>query len=107
MSLVESPVVSSRILIGWTLLLNREEHSSSKRALRKKENTQLDFPVALYEEGDCEGLRSGLRPCIAVLEASLQTRVPFRAVSQPAVIGSPIRRRIIGPELFGLGSHCK
>ncbi|KAK6303930.1 hypothetical protein J4Q44_G00263840 [Coregonus suidteri] len=47
---------------------------------------------------------SGLRHCIAVLEASLQTRVRSRAVSpQPAVIGSPIGRPTIGPAPSGLG----
>ena len=39
----------------------------------------------------------GLRHCIAVLEASLQTLVRFQAESQPAVIGSPIGRHTIGP----------
>jgi hypothetical protein len=37
-----------------------------------------------------------------VLEASLQTRVRSRAVSQPAVIGSPIGWRTIGPAASGL-----
>lgn len=47
--------------------------------------------------------RNGLRYCISVLEASLQTLVRFQAVSQPAVIGSPIGRRTIGPASSGLG----
>ena len=46
---------------------------------------------------------SGLRHCISVLEASLQTLVRFLAVSQSAVIGSPIGRRTIGPESLGFG----
>ena len=41
--------------------------------------------------------------CIGVLEVSLQTRVRSRAVSQPAVNGSPIGWRAIGPVLYGLG----
>lgn len=35
MSDAESPASSSRTLIGWMLLLKSDEHSSSKRALRK------------------------------------------------------------------------
>ena len=38
-----------------------------------------------------------------MLEASLQTLARFQAVSQPAVIESPIGRRIIGPASSGLG----
>jgi hypothetical protein len=34
---------------------------------------------------------------------ALQTLVRFQALSQPAVIGSPIGRRIIGPVSLGLG----
>ena len=47
--------------------------------------------------------RSGLRHCISVLEASLQTLVQFQAVSQPAVI---VPRRMglpIGLASSGLG----
>ena len=47
--------------------------------------------------------RSGLRHCISMLEASLQTLIRFQAVSQRAVIGSPIGRHTIGPTLSGLG----
>jgi hypothetical protein len=45
----------------------------------------------------------GLRHCISVLEASLQTLVRSQAVSQPAVIGRPIGWRTIGPasSMFG------
>jgi hypothetical protein len=57
---------------------------------------------------------SGLRLWISVHEASLQTLVRSLAVSQPAVIGSPIGRCTIGPALSGLGEdlarvgrHCK
>ena len=46
---------------------------------------------------------SGLRHCISVLEASLQTVVRFQAVSQLAVIGSPIGQCTIGPASLGLG----
>ena len=45
--------------------------------------------------------RSGLRHCISVLEASVQTLVRSRAVLQPAVIWSPIERRAIGPAPSG------
>jgi hypothetical protein len=45
---------------------------------------------------------SGLRHCIAMLEASLQTQVQSRAVSQLAVIRSPKGRRTTGPALSGL-----
>ena len=41
--------------------------------------------------------RSGLRHCISVLEAALQILVEFQAVSQPAVIGSPIGWHTISP----------
>jgi hypothetical protein len=44
---------------------------------------------------------SGLRHCISVLEASLQTLVWFQAVSQQAVIGSPIGRRTASGLGFG------
>jgi hypothetical protein len=47
--------------------------------------------------------RRGLRHCVAVLEASLQTLVWSQAVLQPAVIGSPIGRRTIGPASSRLG----
>jgi hypothetical protein len=47
--------------------------------------------------------RNGLRHCISVLEESLQTLVRSQALSQPAVIGSPIGRRTIGPASSGLG----
>ena len=51
--------------------------------------------------------RSSLRHGISMLEVSLQILVQFQAVSQPAVIGSPIRRHTIGPVFpgleFGLG----
>ena len=47
--------------------------------------------------------RSGLRHCISVPEVSLQTLVEFQAVSQLAVIGSPIEWCTIGPESYGLG----
>jgi hypothetical protein len=47
--------------------------------------------------------RSGLRHCISVLKASLQAPVRFQAVSQPAVIGSPIGQHTIGPALSRLG----
>ena len=69
---------------------------------------------------------SGLRHRISVLEASLQTLVQWsktlhlsargvttdtlvqiQAVSHPAVIGSPIGWRTIGPALAGVGRHCK
>ena len=43
----------------------------------------------VFTRGPHEG-RSGLRQCVTVLEASLQTLVRSRAVSQPAVTGSPI-----------------
>ena len=56
----------------------------------------------------------GLKHCISVIEASLQTLVQSRAVSQPAVIKSPIGRHTIGPAssglgdgLAGVGRHCK
>ena len=47
--------------------------------------------------------RSGLKHCFSVVEASLQTLVRCQAVSQAAVIGSPIGRSTIGPASFGLG----
>ena len=51
---------------------------------------------------------SGLRHCISVQEASLQTLVSFQAVSQLAVIGSPIERRTIGPASSGVGvGRCR
>ena len=46
---------------------------------------------------------SSLRPCIAVLEVSLQTWVQSQAVSQLAVNGKPMRRCSIDPASFGLG----
>ena len=60
--------------------------------LKTDENTPYGAPEWL----------SGLRHCISVLEASLQTLVRFQAVSQLAVIGSPIGRRTIGPASSGL-----
>uniref|UniRef100_A0AAZ3Q813 Kinesin-like protein n=1 Tax=Oncorhynchus tshawytscha TaxID=74940 RepID=A0AAZ3Q813_ONCTS len=51
----------------------------------------------------CPEWRSGLRHCILVLEASLQTLVRFQAVSQPAMIGSPIGRHKISPASLGFG----
>ncbi|KAM9485859.1 nucleoporin NUP35-like isoform 1-T1 [Salvelinus alpinus] len=50
---------------------------------------------------------SGLRHCISSLEALLQTLVRVQAVSQPAVIGSPIGQRTIGPASseFGRGTE--
>ena len=58
--------------------------------------------------------RSGLRHCISVLEASLQTLVRSWAVTQPAVIRRPTRRRTYGTAsselkegLAGVGRHCK
>ena len=45
---------------------------------------------------------SGLRHCIAVLEASLQTTVQSQAVSQPALPGCPIVRRTISPVSSGV-----
>ena len=45
----------------------------------------------------------GSRHCISVCEASLQTQVHSRTVSQLAVIGSPIVRHTIGPVSSGLG----
>ena len=46
---------------------------------------------------------SGLKHCISVQEVPLQSVVRFQAVSQPAVIGSPIGQRTIGPALTLLG----
>ena len=62
--------------------------------------TEETQPGSMVRSSKCRiGLRrGGLRPSVAVQEASLQTWVRSRAVSQPAVIGSPIRRRTIGPE---------
>ncbi|XP_070295983.1 AT-rich interactive domain-containing protein 4B-like [Salvelinus sp. IW2-2015] len=53
--------------------------------------------------------RSGLRHCISVLEASLQTLVRFQAVSQLPVIGSPIGHQLAQrhPGLAGISRHCK
>uniref|UniRef100_A0AAZ3RKP9 U1-type domain-containing protein n=1 Tax=Oncorhynchus tshawytscha TaxID=74940 RepID=A0AAZ3RKP9_ONCTS len=47
--------------------------------------------------------RSGLRHCIGVLAVSLQTQVRSRAVSQPAMIWSPIGQCTISPASSGLG----
>jgi hypothetical protein len=47
--------------------------------------------------------RSGLRHCISVQEASLQSLVQIQAASHPAVIGSPIGRRTIVPASTGFG----
>ena len=49
----------------------------------------------------------GLRHCISVKEASLHSLIRIQAVSHPAVIGSPIGRRTIGPVLSGVDRHCK
>ena len=46
---------------------------------------------------------SGLRHCISVLDASLQTLVRSWAASQSAMIQSPIGQRTIGTVLSGLG----
>jgi hypothetical protein len=46
---------------------------------------------------------SSLRHSISVL----QTLVRFQAVSQPAVIGSPIEQCTIGPVSAGVGCHFK
>ena len=45
--------------------------------------------------------RSGLRHCISVQETSLQSLDWFKAVSHPAVIGSPIGRCTIGSASSG------
>ena len=47
--------------------------------------------------------RSGLRHSVSVQEVSLQSLVPFEAVSHPDMIGSPTGRRTIGPALSGFG----
>ena len=46
---------------------------------------------------------SGLRHCISVLDASLQSLVRFQAVSQLDVIGSSIEQHTIGPASSGIG----
>jgi hypothetical protein len=61
--------------------------------------TLEDFNVSFRAPEWC----SGLRYCISVLEASLQTLVRSRAVSQPVVIGNPIGQCTIGPASSGLG----
>jgi hypothetical protein len=63
----------------------------------------------LYESlRDIVGFRppkwcSGVRYCIAALEASLQTWVRSQAVSQPGLTRRTMRRRTIGPASSGLG----
>ena len=51
-------------------------------------------------------LHSGLRHCIAVLEASLQTRLRSQAVTQPAATGRLVRQCTIGPSFGRLGCPC-
>ena len=58
----------------------------------------LSFPP---HEQEWTKWHSGLKHYIAVLEALLQTRVHSRAVPQPAVAGSHVGRRTIGPASYG------
>ena len=73
--------------------------------LWEKENNALPFLFSLSfkERRWASRVHSSLRHCIAVFEASLQTRVWSKAVSQPALTGRPMRRCTIGPASFGLG----
>ena len=78
--------------------------------LRYMQLTQSSPTHALFNGPPYKNLIPGgtewrrvLRHCIAMLQASPQTRAWSRAVAQPAMIGSPIRRRTIAPALSGLG----
>ena len=50
--------------------------------------------------------RSGLKHCIAVLEASLQSQVRSQAVSQTTVTGNTIGRLTIGPAKLQVRGGC-
>ena len=73
---------------------------------RLKEKVQLGIHLRLWVQQDNDPKHtstscSGLRHCISVQEASLQSLVRIQAVSHPDVIGSPIVRRTIGPASSG------
>ena len=64
------------------------------------EGDQLCFEINLRGSPEWH---SGLRHCIAVLEAALQTRLRSKPLSQLAMTGRPMRRCTIGPASSGLG----
>ncbi|XP_064792895.1 very long chain fatty acid elongase 7-like isoform X1 [Oncorhynchus masou masou] len=56
-----------------------------------------------FQANGSPGCRCGPRHSISVQEVSLQSLVGIQAVSHPAMIGSPIGRRTIGPASSGFG----